>query len=262
LRIKVLGCYGGQLLGFRLTSLLVNDSILLDAGSPTHALSLQEQHGIRHICLSHTHLDHIKDIAFLADNRALKHTGEDSHADITITIHSLAENNQVLQQHFFNNLIWPDFTRIPNQDDAILRLHDIAAEVPFEVDDVRMTAIPVHHPVPCTGFLLEQDGKQVIYSADTGNTDRLWAIANAQPNLKAMIMDCSFPNAYQHLADISGHMTPKGLMKDLQKFEQLGSVPIYLYHMKPESLNVMAAEVEALDVPHLRMLTQVDELLI
>jgi len=261
LKIKVLGCYGGQLLGFRLTSFLVNDSILLDAGSPTEALSLEEQHGVRHICLSHTHLDHIKDIAFIADNRSLKRLGGNLD-NRTITIHSLAENNRVLKEHFLNDLVWPDFTRIPDVGDPILRLHDIEPEAPFEADGVRITAIRVNHPVPCTGFLLDQDGKQVIYTADTGNTDRIWEIANAQPNLKAVIMDCSFPDSYQYLADISGHMTPAGMMKDLQKFELLGSVPVYLYHMKPESLNIMTAEVEALDVPHLRMLTQVDELLI
>ncbi len=260
MRIKVLGCYGGQLLGFRLTSFLVNDSILLDAGSPTEVLSLEEQHGIRHICLSHTHLDHIKDIAFIADNRSLKRLGGNLD-NRTVTIHSLAENNRVLKEHFLNGLIWPDFTLIPSQADAILRLQNIEPEVPFEIDGVRITPIAVNHPVPCTGFLLDQDDKQVIYTADTGNTDRLWEIANAQPNLKAVIMDCSFPNAYQYLADLSGHLTPNGIRTDLQKFEQLGRVPVYLYHMKPESLNIMTAEVEALDVPHLRMLTQVDELL-
>ncbi len=261
MRIKVLGCYGGQLLGFRLTSFLLNDSILLDAGSPTEALSLEEQHGIRHICLSHVHLDHIKDIAFIADNRSLKRLGGNMD-NRTVTIHSLAENNRILKQHFLNDLIWPDFTRIPSPEDAILSLQDIEAETAFEIEGVRITPIEVNHPVPCTGFLLDQDGKQVIYSADTGDTDRLWAVANAQPNLKAIIMDCSFPNEYQHLADISGHLTPNGMMKNLQKIEQLGSVHVYLYHMKPESLNIMAAEVEALNVPHLRMLTQVDELLI
>ncbi|EAU53982.1 3',5'-cyclic-nucleotide phosphodiesterase [Mariprofundus ferrooxydans] len=261
MRLKVLGCYGGQLLGFRLTSFLINDSILLDAGSPTEVLSLEQQHDIRHICLSHTHLDHIKDIAFLADNRALKRMGG-SIENRTIRIHSLAENNQILQQHFFNEKIWPDFTRIPAKDDAILKLVDIEPEQPFVVDDITITAIRVNHPVPCTGFLVDDGISQLIYSADTGNTDRLWEIANAQPNLKAVILDCSFPNAYQHLADISGHMTPQGMMRDLQKFALLGKVPVYLYHMKPETLNVMTAEVEMLNVTHLRMLTQVDELLI
>jgi len=262
LRIKVLGCYGGQLVGFRLTSFLVNDSILLDAGSPTEALSLEEQHGIRHICLSHTHLDHIKDIAFLADNRALKCMTIGSNVSPCISIHSLAANNETLRRHFLNDEVWPDFTRIPSRTNPTLKLVNLQAEVPFDIDDVRVTAITVNHPVPCTGFLLEQNGMQVIYTADTGNTDRIWEIANAQPNLKAVIMDCSFPNSLQHLADISGHLTPNGVMQELQKFDALGKVPIYLYHMKPETLNIMAAEVEALNLPHLRMLTQVDELLL
>jgi len=260
LKIKVLGCYGGQLLGFHLTSFLVNDSILLDAGSPTEALSLEEQHGVRHICLSHTHLDHIKDIAFLADNRSLKRLGG-AKENRCITIHSLPENLDTLKRHFLNDMIWPDFTAIPTAADPILKLSPIASEVTFEIDGVRITPIMVNHPVPCTGFLLDQDGMQFMYTADTGTTDRIWEIANAQPNLQGIIMDCSFPNAYQHLADISGHLTPNGMIKELEKFTGLSNVPVYLYHMKPESLNVMTAEVEKLKPPHLRMLTQVDELL-
>lgn len=260
MRVKVLGCYGGQLLGFHLTSFLVNDSILLDAGSPTEALTLEEQHGIRHIFLSHTHLDHIKDIAFLADNRSLKRLGSDG-GNRYITIHSLKGNLETLKTHFLNDKVWPDFTRIPSREDGILRMQEIRPEETVEADGVRITPISVNHPVPCTGFLLEMDGKQILYSADTGVTDRLWEIANAQSNLKGIIMDCSFPNAYQHLADISGHLTPNGMADELKKFKGLGQVPVYLYHMKPESLNIMTAEVESLSIPHLRMLTQVDELL-
>ena len=261
MKFRVLGCYGGQLLDFRLTSFLVNDSILLDAGSPTEVLTLEEQHAIQHICLSHTHLDHIKDIAFLADNRSLKRLTNSTNAP-DITIHSLPENNAILRKHFLNDDIWPDFTAIPNRRQPILKLQDIEPETPFEINGVRITAIPVTHPVPCTGFLIEEDGVQMIYSADTGPTDRLWEIANAQPNLQAIILDCSFPNQLQKLADISGHQTPAGILQDLQKLNAIGRVPVYLYHMKPETLNIMTAEVEKMNIPHLRMLTQVDELLL
>jgi len=259
-RIKVLGCYGGQLLGFHLTSFLVNDSILLDAGSPTEGLDLEGQFGIRHIFLSHTHLDHIKDIAFLADNRSLKRLGG-AKENRQIVVHSLKENLEVLRENFLNNQVWPDFTKIPSTDDPILTFEEIRPEEPVEADGVTITAISVNHPVPCTGFLLEKDGQQFIYTADTGHTDRIWEVANKQPNLKGIIMDCSFPNNYQRLADISGHLTPNGMAKELAKFNKLGDVPVYLYHMKPETLNVLTAEVESLYLPHLRMLTQVDELL-
>ncbi|OIO69056.1 MAG: MBL fold metallo-hydrolase [Zetaproteobacteria bacterium CG12_big_fil_rev_8_21_14_0_65_55_1124] len=261
MRIKVLGCYGGQLLGFHLTSFLVNDSILLDAGSPTEALDLEDQFAIRHIFISHTHLDHIKDIAFLADNRSLKRLGG-ANGNRQIVVHSLPENIEVMRKDFFNNRVWPDFTRIPSVSDPILVFEPIEAEQTVEVDGVKVTAIAVNHPVPCTGFLIDQDDKQFIYTADTGSTDRIWEVANAQPNLKGIVVDCSFPNAYEKLAEISGHLTPNGMAAELAKFKQLGKVPVYLYHMKPETLNVLTSEVGSLFLPHLRMLTQVDELLL
>jgi len=257
----VLGCYGGQLLGFHLTSLLVNDSILLDAGSPTESLDLEGQFAIRHIFVSHTHLDHIKDIAFLADNRSLKRMGGAS-TNRQIVVHSLPENIEVMRQDFFNNRVWPNFERIPSTKDPILVFEPIEAEQTVEVEGVKVTAIEVNHPVPCTGFLVDQGDKQFIYTADTGSTDRIWEVANAQSNLKGIVVDCSFPNAYEDLAEMSGHLTPNGMARELAKFEQLGKVPVYLYHMKPETLDVLTAEVSALFLPHLRMLTQVDELLL
>jgi cAMP phosphodiesterase len=261
MKIRVLGCYGGQLLGFHLSSFLVNDSILLDAGSPTIALTLEEQREIQHVFVSHTHLDHIQDIAFLADNRALKRMGDDD-VSRSIMIHSLEENVETIKKHFLNNKVWPDFTKIPTASDPILQMNAIEPMQAVEVDGVCITPILMEHPVPCTGFLLDQDDKQFMYSADTGITDEFWRVANAQPNLRGIIMDCSFPNAYEKLAHISGHLTPKSMAKELKKLESLGEIPIYLFHMKPETLNVMTAEVEAENIPHLRMLTQVDELLL
>lgn len=261
MKIKVLGCYGGQLLGFHLTSFLINDSILLDAGSPTEALDLEDQFAIRHIFISHTHLDHIKDIAFLADNRSLKRMGG-ADTNRQIVVHSLPENIEVMRNDFFNDRVWPNFARIPSASDPILVFEPIEAGQTVEVDGVKVSAIPVNHPVPCTGFLIDQDNKQFIYSADTGSTDRIWEVANAQPNLKGIVVDCSFPNAYEKLAKRSGHLTPNGMAAELGKFERLGSVPVYLYHMKPETLDVLTSEVGALFLPHLRMLTQVDELLL
>ena len=260
MKIRVLGCYGGQLLGFHLTSFLVNDTVLLDAGSPTEALTLEEQHRIRHVFISHTHLDHIRDIAFLADNRSLKRWGGESE-NRTITIHSLPENLEVLKRDFLNNRIWPDFTRIPDENDPILRLSPIEPEKTYEVEGLRITPVRVNHPVPCTGFIVEENGLQVVYTADTGRTERIWEVANELSDLRAVIVDCSFPNAYARLAEISGHLTPAQMHEQISRLRLLGEIPIYLYHMKPETLPEMTAEVERLDVPHLRMLTQVDELL-
>ncbi len=261
MKIRVLGCYGGQLLGFHLSSFLINDSILLDAGSPTVALTLEEQRHIEHIFISHTHLDHIQDIAFLSDNRSLKRMSGGEGAP-SITIHALQQNIDVLLEHFLNNLVWPDFTQIPSPEHPILKLSPIVCGEAVEVDGVRITPIPMNHPVPCCGFLLEQDEQQFIYSADTGVSDAIWTCANQQPNLKGLIIDCSFPNDYEYLANISGHMTPKQVAQELKKLDKLGDVPIYLFHMKPETLAIMSQEIDAEHIPHVRMLSQVDEFLL
>jgi len=261
MKIRVLGCYGGRLLGFHLSSFLINDSILLDAGSPTACLTLEEQNRIEHVFISHTHLDHIQDIAFLSDNRSLKRLAGERKKR-TISIHSVQENLDVLKTHFLNDLVWPDFTVIPKPEDPILKLEAIEAYQPVIMDDLTITPIPMNHPVPCTGFLLDQNGKQFIYSADTGISDAIWKIANAQPNLCGLIIDCSFPNDYAFLAKISGHMTPKQMGKEVRKLDKLGEIPIYLFHMKPETLAVMSQEIDAENIPHLRMLTQVDEFLL
>lgn len=260
MKIKILGCYGGQLQGFGLTSFLINDTILIDAGSPTEALTLEEQHNIHHVFISHTHLDHIKGIAFLADNRSLKRLDGDK-TDRRLKVLSIRENIDILHKHFLNDFIWPDFTRIPAEGDGILILEAIEEEVPVDAEGLRVTAIRVNHPVPCTGFLLEEGDKQFIFSADTGHTDRIWEVANQQPNLKGIIVDCSFPNAHAKVAKVSGHLTPEGLARELKKCSKVGEVPIYLYHMKPETLSTLISEVESLDIPHLRMLSQVDELI-
>lgn len=261
MKIRVLGCYGGQLLGFRLTSFLVDQHFLLDAGSPTEALSLKEQHEIRHVFISHTHLDHIKDLAFLADNRSMKRLGGAKY-NRKLYVYSLQENLNHLQQDFLNDHIWPDFTRIPSENDPILEFRAIEEEKVYEVEGLKIVPIRVNHPVPCTGFLLSKGGVQFLYTADTGHTERIWEIANQQENLKGVILDCSFPSDHEHIARISGHLTTHGIVEELAKFRGMGNIPVYLYHMKPEALNSITAEIESLSIPNLRMLTQVDELLI
>lgn len=186
MKIRVLGCYGGPLLAFHLTSFLVNESILLDAGSPTEMLTLEEQNKIEHIFLSHAHLDHIKDIAFLADNRSLKRWGGQPEAS-AIIVHSLQGNLAVLSKHFLNDVVCPDFTKIPTKKDAILRFSSFVSGETITLDDLSITPIRVEHPVPWTGFLLDQGGIQFISTADAGHTERIWEVANQQPNLRMLM---------------------------------------------------------------------------
>jgi ribonuclease BN (tRNA processing enzyme) len=122
------------------------------------------------------------------------------------------------------------------------------------IDGVSFTPIQVDHLVPTHGFLIEQDGAAVLWSSDTGPTQRFWEIANRTPNLKAVCIDTSFDTALQHVADISFHLTPRTLESELRKLEK--RVPILIHHMKPPCITRIQEEVKQLRNPDIEFLEQ------
>ena len=106
MKIRVLGCHGSEPRDRQATAFLVNDSVLLDAGTVTSVLTLEEQKKIRAVLITHSHLDHTKDILFLADNVI----GENI---TSIEVISIPEVLDILKCHLLNDKIWPDFTTLP-----------------------------------------------------------------------------------------------------------------------------------------------------
>jgi ribonuclease BN (tRNA processing enzyme) len=70
MRIEVLGCSGGIGDGRQTTSFLIDDDILLDAGSGVTRLSRAALARIDHVFLTHSHLDHILSLPPLLDSVA------------------------------------------------------------------------------------------------------------------------------------------------------------------------------------------------
>jgi ribonuclease BN (tRNA processing enzyme) len=230
-----------------MTCLLINDHLALDAGSLTRALPIERQVAVRSIVLSHSHIDHTASLPFFIENVY-------GATDDAIDIYASAATIYAVRKHLFNNATWPDFTRLPNDLLPSLRFHELAAEVPTEVEGVRLTPIPVNHPVPTFGFLIEADGKAVLWSSDTGPTERLWQVANQTPRLDALCIDTSFDNSLQTIADVSSHLTPRTLERELAKLER--KVPILLHHLKPPYIDRIRDEVELLGNPDLDYLEQ------
>lgn len=239
MKLEILGAYGGNADQYRLTSLLVNGCLALDAGCLTSALPFERQLAIRDVVVSHAHADHVGTLPYLIDNLF-------GYIDHPLVIHGSKEVIDALRNHIFNEVLWPDFSRLPSPASPSLLFREIEPEVPFQLGRLRLRAIPVNHLVPCTGFLVEclDKGTAILYTADTATTDRIWQIANETKSLRAVIVDCSFPNRMEDLARASGHMTPKMLAEDLAKLER--KVPILVYHMKPSFEPEMAAELDAL----------------
>jgi cAMP phosphodiesterase len=244
LKLRVLGGDGGVAPGFQTTSFLINQNILIDAGSVASALPLKDQRKIDHIFISHTHLDHVKDIAFLADNVF-------TYRKTPIELISTPEILDLLKAHLFNNKIWPDFTKISNGTCPILSYRPITDGA--EIGSVNVRIYPVQHPVPAIGFIVRDKGKNsIVITGDTGPTDLLWAEANKEKHLKAVLTEIAFPNKLQFVADAAGHFTPQMFKTEMEKLEK--SVPLLIYHLKPEYLKDLNREIKALKIPKLKLL--------
>jgi ribonuclease BN (tRNA processing enzyme) len=230
-----------------MTCLLINGTIALDAGSLSQALSVEEQVAVRSILLSHSHMDHTNSLPFFIENVYGK--GEQA-----IDIHTSPATVYAIRKYLFNNATWPDFTRLPNHLLPAVRFQELEHEVPRTIDGVTFTPIPVDHLVPTHGFLIEQDGAAVLWSSDTGPTQRLWEIANRTPHLKAVCIDTSFDNSLQEVADISLHLTPRTLAVELRKLQK--RVPILLHHLKPPCIERIRDEVRQLHHPDIDYLEQ------
>lgn len=247
MEIEVLGSYGGESPSCRLTCLLIEGRVALDAGSLTQALPIERQVEVQSILLSHSHMDHTSALPFFIENVY----GQSSGA---IDIYASEATIYAIRKYLFNNATWPDFTRLPNHLLPAVRFHEIRSGEPVEIEGVRFTPIPVDHLVPTHGFLIEKDGAAVLWSSDTGPTHRLWEVANSTRNLAAVCLDTSFDNSLQQVADLSLHLTPRTLEEELRKLKV--EVPVLLHHLKPPCIERIQREVRELANPAVDYLEQ------
>lgn len=227
--LRVLGCSGSDLPGQHLTSFLINGTILLDAGSVTSSLELAEQARIEHIFVTHAHLDHIKDILFLADN-LIEFFAAGSRPPLQL--HGLPHVLDAISTHLLNDTIWPDFTVIP-ANSPVLHYAPMPPGKPVTLGELSIVTWPVNHARAASGFVLwEDEGKHnLAYTGDTGPCDNWWRFCDELPfSLANLITEASFPSDLGNLATVSKHLTPRMLRAELAKLR--ATPELYIYHMK------------------------------
>lgn len=247
MKIRVLGSYGSEGLGQRPSAFLVNDRVLVDAGTVAAALSVEEQAEIDYALLSHAHLDHTVGLAFLADTLAI--TG----ARKPVIAASIAPVVDALRTHCFNDSLWPDFSAIP-PDAPVLRFKTLPEEAESRISELWVTPAPVDHTVPTTGFIIHDGETGFVYSGDTGPTDRIWSVARGSRLLRAVIVETAFPNRLDELARASKHLTPAMLRREIEKIPP--DLPLWIYHVKPQFLEETTEELMQIDSSRIHVLEQ------
>jgi cAMP phosphodiesterase len=249
MKVKILGCSGSETIGHMPPGFLVNDVMMLDAGTITAALSIEAQSRITDILISHTHLDHIKSVMFLADNII-------GRIKKPVNIRAIPKVIDAIRKHLMNNIIWPDFTKIPTPKNPVLTYSPLPLNKTVSVAGLKVKAIPVNHPVPAVGFLVSDGRSSFLYSADTGPKEGIWKEAAKAKNLSAIIVDTSFPNSLDTIATLSGHFTPGQLHEDLTKAKVDFDVPIYIYHVKPVHKKKVISELKGLGRKNVKVLVE------
>lgn len=242
MQIKILGCSGGIGLNLRTTSMLVDDDILIDAGTGVGDLAMDQLLKIDHIFLTHSHLDHIASIPFLLDTVM-------GFRQAPVTIHASKETITTLRTHIFNWEIWPDFNKIPDVVHPFLLYNEIKLGETVSFDGRKFTPIPANHVVAATGYLIDSGKNSLVFTGDTTSCDELWEEVNKVKNLKYLIIETAFSNSEFELAKLSKHLCPSMLVSELNKLD-LDAVQgheklqIYITHLKPGEGETIMQEIE------------------
>jgi ribonuclease BN (tRNA processing enzyme) len=245
MKLRIIGPYGGEAPGAFLNCFLLDETVLIDAGSVCHVLDQTEQARIEHVLLSHAHLDHFSSLPHMA----VSVFGMDTEP---VRIHALRPCLDTLSAHVLNNEVWPDFTKInrPNGK-RVFEYNELSEGRENKVGDLMVRPVRMNHPVPTAGFIIGKNGQSLAYSADTGSTEEFWDAVSDAANLRGLVVEVSFPNALQKLADITGHLTSQGLALELKKVRRPLSVPIIVFGVKPEYEKDIRKELKDLRLPGL-----------
>ena len=233
MQLRVLGCSGGIGQGLRTTSLLLDDDILIDAGSGVGDLSLDEMARIRHVFLTHSHLDHIAFIPLLIDSIF-------DRCETPLTIHGQAETLQALQQHIFNWVIWPDFHKLPTPQRPVMQYQVMKPGLAVTLAGRSLDMIPVVHAVPAVGYRIACPGGVIAFSGDTSTNDSFWSGLNAHERLDVLIVETAFANDDHAISRLAKHYCPTLLAEDIKKLRHRPR--IYITHNKPGEEDVIIAE--------------------
>lgn len=238
MKIKVLGCYGGQMPGKNNTGFLLNEDTLIDAGTVALKADIKTQRKIKNILLSHAHLDHVGAIPFFGVNIT-------SNKSECVKIYGSAFTINAVQKFIMNGVIWPDFSKIKNfSGNYVFEYKILACNKWYNIGRYKIKLIEVNHTIPTNGFIIGDNDNYILYSGDTKETNNIWLEAKKLgKKLKAVFVETAYPDNLISLAEKSGHLVPVTLKRQLGMLGNL-TLKVFIYHIKPEYEKIIAKEIK------------------
>ena len=225
MEIRILGAHNVESATTKMTSILVDGVLAVDAGSLTSGLSLSEQMRVNSVLITHCHYDHIKDVAAIGLNS--------SYFQKTTKVYSQAATLEAIANNLLNGVIYPRFMTIATPDQPPLEFCEIEPYKIEDIDGYKIQALPVEHAVPTVAYEISGgDDKSFLFSGDTGpGLSKCWDRVSPQ----LLVIDVTLPNRLQNQATRTGHLTPQLLAEELNTFQDAkGYLPsVVLIHISP-----------------------------
>lgn len=228
-----------------LTTFIIDDRLAVDAGSLGYFGTPAEQARIRHVFLTHAHIDHLGSLPIYLENVS-------DYGSVCPTVHATAEVLDVVRRDLLNDRLFPDFVRLSQEGPKLVKLQSITPGQPICIEQLCLTAVPLNHVVPTVGYLIDDGRVSIAIVTDTAQSDAIWDACNRTENLRAVFLELTFPESMTWLAEISKHLTPTGFAGELRKLKK--DVPVYAIHIKARFFDQVIAELEALRQPRVRLL--------
>lgn len=243
MKVRVLGCSGAIAQGCRTTSFLLDDDVLIDAGTGVGDLTLDEMLRVQHVLLTHSHLDHIASLPLMLDAVASQRL---TRGCGPLTVHALPQTIAALKAHVFNDVIWPNFAAIPSAEQPLMRCETIAVGQVLQVGGKAIEVLPAVHTVPAVGYAAASASGHWVFSGDTGRNPAFWGRVNQLP-VAMLVIETAFSDRESDLAERSLHLAPASLATELDHIATGQRYPIYITHTKPAETGLIMQEIQRFD---------------